>query len=732
MESTLFDPALFELYESGSPEDEVGVIIRMDKGLNPPPVVRVVSGFDDIFTARVRRGDIVILRRSPGVISLKATTAVSLPRLFEDVGDAIDAEAVCETGEEFDEDFQVEAMDMECVPADDVEMESDEAEPRGPGGAAVEDTVVARAAVPSIPEDGTGVVVGICDWGFDFTHPNFRNADGTTRLLCLWDQRGFGDPRAPAPYDYGRLLTREAINAALETPDPFATLAYHPADVDPTETGAHGTHVADILAGNRREPGSEVGLASGADIVFVHLAAPRLGELGNLGDSVGLLEGLDFCRRQAAGRPCVLHLSAGKTGGEKRGQSPLERAVDTMLTQPGIVLVQSVGNYAGSAMHTQARVGPDQRYVLNWIIPPEDRTPNELEIWYSGEDVFAVALFAPNGREWPLKLDERVRLEDAGTHWGNFYHRRREPNSGLNHIAIYVYPSAPSGMWRVALHGLDIVDGRLHAWIERDASRRYQSHFLRSQASSRFTTNTICNCFRAIAVGAHDATQRERPATRFSSRGPTADGRQKPEISAPGYMVRAARSMPRRGWRGNESRLCVKSGTSMAAPWVSGTVALMMQAAGRPLNVHEIRRTLIGTADPHPGPTGRSSTKLGYGYLNTAAAVAAARRFARPQAAASKAPTTPAVPTRTEEEGWKPVSAEDDAETHECACAGRKDEAALQEDLALEDDVAIEDEDDDGSEWLETFDPAALDEAPFGWEDVRDALEVLQESEEPV
>jgi subtilisin family serine protease len=742
MDSSLFDPALSELYESGSAEDEVGVIIRMDKGLDPPAIVRVVSAFDDIFTARVRRGDIVILRQSPGVVSVKATTAVLVPKFLEaeeeDEADAGTLEEDVEGDPEGDPEWNVEEEPAEL---EDAERQADEP-PVQP--------IVEEATLPSLPEDGTGVVVGICDWGFDFTHPNFRNADGTTRMLCLWDQRGFGDPTAPAPYNYGRLLAREAINAALATSDPCATLGYHPADGDPTDTGAHGTHVGDILAGNRREPGSEVGLASGADIVFVHLAAPRLGELGNLGDSVGLLEGLDFCRRQAAGRPCVLHLSAGKTGGEKRGQSPLERAVDTMLKEPGIVLVQSVGNYASSAMHTQARVGPDQRYVLNWVIPAGDRTANELEIWYSGEDVFNLALIAPGGREWSLKIDHRVRLENEGVHWGNFYHRTREPNSGLNHIAIYLYPAAPSGMWRVALHGLDIVDGRLHAWIERDASRRYQSHFLRSQASPRFTTNTICNCFRAIAVGAHDATQRQRPATPFSSRGPTADGRQKPEISAPGYRIRAARSMPRNGWSGNESRLCVKSGTSMAAPWVSGTVALMMQAAGRPLNVHEIRRALVGTADPHPGPSGRSSTKLGYGYLNTAAAVAAARQFARPHQAGSGGPV---LSTQTEEAGWGSVWAEDTAamteldptpdieresdedariattvETDEsCGCAGGRDSSAP----ASPEQFEVEDEGEDESEWLETSEPADVIEAPFQWEDVRDALEFFEEHEEP-
>jgi hypothetical protein len=67
----------------------------------------------------------------------------------------------------------------------------------------------------------------------------------------------------------------------------------------------------------------------------------------------------------------------------------------------------------------------------------------------------------------------------------------------------------------------------------------------------------------------------------------------------------------------------------MAAPWVSGTVALMFAAAGRKLTIHEVRRALIGNADPHGGPAGRTSTQLGYGYLNTAAAVAAARRIGR-------------------------------------------------------------------------------------------------------
>jgi subtilisin family serine protease len=661
-----FDPALAELYESGSPEDEVSVIVRLAPGVEPPPTVRVVSRFEQVLTARIRREDIITARRSPGVVSLKASGPVQMPKPLE--------------GAEFDDALR-EAIDEEA---------DGESMPTG-------------AHLYRGPEDGRGVVVGICDWGFDFTHANFRNPDGTTRLLCLWDQRGTGDPLAPAPYNYGRLLSQSAINAALSDLDPCASLGYYPSSGDPTNTGAHGTHVADILAGNRREPGSEVGLASGADIVFVHLAAPHLQEADNLGDSVGLLEGLDFIRQQAAGRPCVLHLSAGKTGGPHRGDTLLERAVDAMLKQTGIILVQSVGNYAHTNMHAHARIGPDQRHVLDWLTPRNDRTPNELEIWYSGHDVFDVTLIAPDGRNFSAALGSRSQIRDGNVLWGNLYHRLHEPNSGFNHIVVYLYTAAPSGRWRVVLHGRDVVDGRLHAWIERDAGARYQSRFPRAQASSRYTTNTICNSFRAIAVGAYDATLPDRPPTRFSSRGPTADGRQKPEIAAPGFKIRAARSMPRDGWQG-EPRLCVKSGTSMAAPWVSGTVALMMAAAGRPLSVHEIRRALIGTADPHAGPSGRTSTRLGYGYLNVTKAVGAARLLG------STPPNTPA-----EEPGEdtldEPILREIDADVPDAIEVFTEDTL---EDSRNDDRSLILDEGIDG-----TID------ASFEWEDVQEALQAI-------
>ena len=64
------------------------------------------------------------------------------------------------------------------------------------------------------------VIVGIVDYGCDFAHGNFRNADGATRLLYLWDQNGGETALTPDGYQNGREFDAAAINAALASPQP--------------------------------------------------------------------------------------------------------------------------------------------------------------------------------------------------------------------------------------------------------------------------------------------------------------------------------------------------------------------------------------------------------------------------------------------------------------------------------------------------------------------------------
>src|SRR6266478_3698927 len=156
------DPALRELARRGDPDDEISVIIRLRQPGETPRAARVVSQFGDVATARVRRGDIDRLWSEPVVASVKA------PHTY--------------------------APDLEPVPA----VGTEPADPHDVGRTA------------DLGATGRGVVVGLLDWGLDITHPDVRNADGTTRLLALWDQRPAPSVGA-APYGYGRMLDASMI-----------------------------------------------------------------------------------------------------------------------------------------------------------------------------------------------------------------------------------------------------------------------------------------------------------------------------------------------------------------------------------------------------------------------------------------------------------------------------------------------------------------------------------------
>jgi hypothetical protein len=100
-----------------------------------------------------------------------------------------------------------------------------------------------RSLPPGQAPDGTGVIVRVIDYGCDFRHHNFRNADGSTRILWLWDQQGAASSISPAGFGYGREFDSAAINQALDADAPYQALRYSPGEA------AHGTHVMDIAAG---------------------------------------------------------------------------------------------------------------------------------------------------------------------------------------------------------------------------------------------------------------------------------------------------------------------------------------------------------------------------------------------------------------------------------------------------------------------------------------------------
>lgn len=560
------DPALHLLIGEGAPDDEVAVVVRLHQGASPPRGLRLVARFGPVATGRAARGDLARIHDDPAMASTKA------PREYTTELEEIHDQPGIDEG-------------------DPGPVDSDIRRPEG------------------LAETGRDTVIAVIDWGCDFAHPDFRNADGSTRLIALWDQRA---PGASARYGYGRIHDRAAINRALKESDPYAALDYHTSDVP-----WHGTHVLGIAAGSGRAGGPS-GIAPEADIIFCHLGTGD----SDLGNSIHLLEAIHFAARRAGDKPLAINLSVGRQCGPHDASLLLERAIDWLIShRHGTAVAQSTGNYYARRCHMAGRLHETKIAQLPFEIGERSKNPVLVEIWYPGSDEFTAAVSGPGGAHaTAARGDKAPVLLDDGRDVGTLYHRAFDPNNGDHLINLILRADAPSGLWQLAVSGLDVVDGRWHSWIERDtAGKAYQAQFIAAAAKPSSTTGSICNALRTIAVGAYDAHDPDNKLGVFSSVGPTRDGRVKPLLVAPGVRELSCRSRSVATIPATYVRM---TGTSMAAPYVTGTLALMMQAAGRqPIAV--LRRTLFANLAAAAG----EGPRWGYGRLAIVPAVTAAREL---------------------------------------------------------------------------------------------------------
>lgn len=556
----------------------VDVLAKLrDTGV-PVPGLTVVRVIGQIVTGSVALEQIEAVRNHPNVVSLKAAT-----RLHPDL------------------EFSVSEIQ------------------------AARDTLA--AAGPAFAStDGKGVIVGVVDYDCDFVHRNFRNADGTTRLLYLWDQQSGPTSLSPAGFGYGREFDTTAINAALAAAPPanprraYQDLAYVP------EEGGHGTHVMDIAAGNGNATGFP-GVAPAAHLVFVHIAASDYEAHESFGNSRRLLEAVEyiFTKADALGLPAVVNLSLGTHGGPHDGSTLAEQGFDALLEKPGRAIVLSAGNSRGRQSHAAGTVTAAQPRRLQWQINPGDMTGNEMEVWYSGAQQLRVTLHTPTGVALgPVAPgDPAMEIRKGGVVVGLIINRSNDPNNGDNQIDILLSPTLPSGIWQVELTTPNAQPVAFHAWIERDD--RGRSMFSAQDTDTSHTIGSISCSKNTLVVGAYNAVVPARDIAPFSSEGPTRDGRLKPEVSAPGVGINAA--------MGTTQGLIRMSGTSMASPHVTGLTALVLQKQGAQAKIADIRAAVMSTARRTPATLTAWQAQYGEGRVDALAALQSKALVAPPAVA---------------------------------------------------------------------------------------------------
>jgi len=391
----------------------------------------------------------------------------------------------------------------------------------------------------------------------------------------------------------------------------------------------HGTHVAGIAAGNGNPAanghpaGTFLGVAPEADLLVVRNLSEH-----SLGDSAQVLDAVDYLLRRAGedGRAIVINHSQGDNLGPHDGSSLLERGIDHLMDRPGRAMVKSAGNAGDKAVHARGTVAQGATVEVVFEVPPGDDTPDTIDLWYSGSDEFAFELRTPKPAS---ALSARVQPDTPARTLllpnGNevFVESSTEyPFNGDNRIYLQLLPGTKtyveSGTWHLVLTGTTVVDGRFDAWIELGTR---VPRFTGPEVTPEGTITVPGTGRRVITVGAYVtvAQQGVGGLASFSSRGPTRDGRDCPLLCAPGEEVTSALAEP-----SGPAFFHPKSGTSMAAPHVAGTVALML-SKNPALDEARIRQILQSCARRDDHTTLQPPrVEWGSGKLNAAACYAAA------------------------------------------------------------------------------------------------------------
>ena len=493
------------------------------------------------------------------------------------------------------------------------------------------------AVTPDNPRalDGSGVIVGIVDHGCDFAHPNFRRPDGTTRVLYLWSQRGGTDDtspeghgRSPEPYGYGREFSSVALDEALvkvppteKEPDlPLRFLGYN-------FNSDHGTAVMDVAAGNGGGKHA-AGVAPGADIIFVDVSiGDDLAPGESFGNSRHLLEAVAYVFEKARqlGRPAVVNISLNYEAGPHDGTTPVEEGFDRLLEVPGRAIVIAAGNSRLLNIHVRRSIHPRRPLTLRWRLRNVTGNINKADIWYDGRRELSLVLRSPRGHEiGPCRLNSTYVIRRRGKKAGYVFHRHADSTNGDNNLVILSDDLMEPGNWELDFRLLDNgsrLPIEIHAWTETDQD---QSNFPDAQQTDDSCTLGTFGCgHSSIVVGAYDPTNPSDKMDR-GGEGPTRDGRLKPDVSAPGLNITAAAAK-------TASTFKTVGGTSLAAPHVTGLLALLMQAAHPArLHVEQMRELLITTArDEPPSPEHAWDSCYGAGRVS---AVACLEAFLRPPA----------------------------------------------------------------------------------------------------
>lgn len=500
---------------------------------------------------------------------------------------------------------------------------------------------------------GKGVLVAVIDSGISYWNQDFRKADGTTRIRYLWDQV------------LDQEFTQEQINEALAAGSRQQAEQMVPS----IDTTGHGTAVAGLAAGGGMGGMAYAGTARESDLLIVRLGTPRAASFPR---TTELMRALTYTVNKAVElkMPLAVNLSFGNTYGAHNGTSLLERFLDNVSEIGRSVICVGSGNEGASGGHVGGSVAvtgrrgliaqgerrrAEEQYIgrVSTISDGSGRTTGSLtgridqsdvnvsgnmtrveltvgdyetglnvQLWKEYTDRYRVTLVSPVGEFFSVDTDQSGRqtyqLEQTEI---LLYNGEPAPYLTSQEIYFDFLPMGErryldSGVWTFLLEPVETITGNYTFYLPSGTVRGEKTRFVRTTPDVTLTIPSTAS--KVITVGAYDPVY--EAYADFSGRGylyqeqvnsRTSDSFVKPDLVAPGVGVMA----PNR----NGGYTAV-TGTSFAAPFVTGAAALLMQwgivMGNDPyLYGEKVKAYLRRGAKPIRGEVEYPNARVGYGAL---------------------------------------------------------------------------------------------------------------------
>ncbi|WMJ88698.1 S8 family peptidase [Anaerocolumna sp. MB42-C2] len=423
---------------------------------------------------------------------------------------------------------------------------------------------------PDFNLKGYGVLIGIVDTGIDYTNPVFRNADGTTRIVSIWDQTIDNRDNYPEGLYYGTEYTQKQINDALKTSEPYT---YVPS----TDTIGHGTMLAGVAAGTPVPEYEFSGTAPDAEIAIVKLkpAKPYLREFLRIPEGricyqendimLGVKYLLDVARR--LNRPIAICLGLGTNQGAHEGQCILCQYFNDISQLVGNSVIIAAGNEANRGHHFYGELVPSEGQGMVELNVAENETGFSMEYWGFAPSIVTMDIYAPDNTfvtRIPEHLREEETIEAVYNNTTIIINNKFSETRTDDQFIFIRFQNPQSGIWRFYITGQSDLVTKYHIWLPIYNYILDGTFF--EDSNSDTTLSMPANTDNVTAVTAYYPD--DQSIFYYSSRGFTKNNAPKPDITAPGVNITAP-------FIGN--MFIQATGTSIAAAHTSGVAAMLLE-----------------------------------------------------------------------------------------------------------------------------------------------------------